>query len=217
MSILIQPLAYEPCELEPYFSELTFTHHYEGHYKNYVTQLNRLIKDTSLNFSSLEEVIMGSANVTPTLLGAEILKNASQVWNHNFFWRCLQPDSDQLPRELTQNVISKNFGSIAEFKMLFNKEAQAIYGSGWTWLVADRNGQLTIQNYKESDLPLLHDMQPILACDLWEHSYYLDYPNDRERYLKNFWKVVNWIEIEANLHKLKSSRNMYFQTTQLSL
>jgi len=199
MSIVLPRLPYANNALEPYMSQNTLEYHYGKHHKNYVDTLNRLIDGTALEELELEEIMASTLQVKQ-----KIYNNAAQAWNHEFFWNCLTPRADEPSKEL-QNIFVENFSSFDQFKEEFEEQANEQFGSGWAWLVKDVNGNLKIRSLPEAGNPLIEFNEiPLLTCDVWEHAYYLDYKNERSKYLRKFWHLVNWDFVEGNLsHKVE--------------
>jgi Fe-Mn family superoxide dismutase len=204
MAIQLLPLPYPIHALEPCISRQTLEFHYGKHHRKYVTTLNELIRNTPMDTLELEAIIIESAHSR-----MDIFNNAAQSWNHAFFWHCLTPQSSDQPGEDCMPLINKCFGSFDNFKTAFTQSAKKLFGSGYTWLVKNHDGTLSIQNLENAGTPLVQDKVPLLTCDVWEHSYYLDYKNDRERYLENFWKIVNWEFVETNLQNIPVLRSKY--------
>lgn len=179
-------LPYAKNALEPTISEQTMDLHYNKHHKGYIDNINKLIKQTDYQQMGLEQLVQ----MVPT---GPMFNNAGQALNHNLFWESMSPDSDeeQISVQL-QRALEERFDSIDGFKQKFKDTGTKLFGSGWVWLVADNKGTLKIQQFKNGDTPARHDLQPILPCDVWEHAFYLDYHNDKGKYLDNFWNVVNW-------------------------
>lgn len=195
MPITLPPLPFEVDALEPYMSRKTIEFHYGKHHKGYVDKLNELIKGTAVESDSLEEIAVFAKDRMP-----KIFNNAAQVLNHNFFWKCLAKDPEQ-PTKAFRRRIAKDFDSFENFKSEFDKQCRELFGSGWVWLVKDKNGLLKIRALQNAGTPLIENEVPILTCDIWEHAYYLDYQNERMRFVENFWKVVNWPAVELNLSR----------------
>lgn len=186
----LDPLPYEKNALEPHMSTETLEYHYGKHNQTYVTNLNKLITDEYKDMS-LEEIVKKSSG--------GIFNNAAQIWNHKFFWQCLTPNSTMQPKGELLTKINDSFGSFDEFKAQFKASALGNFGSGWTWLVLENN-KLSIVNTDDGDNPLTKAGQtPLLGIDVWEHSYYIDYRNARDKYLDAFWNIVNWDYVESNL------------------
>jgi len=191
MSFELPKLPFEKDALAPNISAETLEYHYGKHHQAYVTNLNKLIAGTAFENKPLLDILKTSSGT--------IFNNAAQHWNHSFYWRCLQPKgSESIPASLIA-AIDKSFGSVEKFKETFTKSALELFGSGWTWLVKTPEGTLKIINTSNANNPLLDDHIPLLVCDVWEHAYYIDYRNARAKYLENFWPIVNWQFISANL------------------
>ncbi|HGN1673189.1 TPA: superoxide dismutase [Fe] [Proteus mirabilis] len=191
MSFELPKLPYALDALEPHISKETLEYHYGKHHQTYVTNLNNLVKGTNLENKSLEELIK-------TTEGG-IFNNAAQVWNHTFYWNCLAPNAGGAPTGKIAEAINKAFGSFEEFKKQFNDAAAKNFGSGWTWLVKKADGSLAIVNTSNAATPVSGEDKPLLTVDVWEHAYYIDYRNARVKYLEEFWALVNWSFVEANL------------------
>ncbi|CAL7962880.1 superoxide dismutase (Fe) [Gammaproteobacteria bacterium] len=178
-------------DLIPYISEETIDFHYGRHHKTYVDNLNKLIIGTQFEDKALPEIVKTSSSA--------IFNNAAQIWNHTFYWNCLQHGNDeQLPAELIV-AINKTFGALEKFKEDFTKASLGLFGSGWVWLVKDADGNLLITSTGNAGNPLTSGQTPLLTCDVWEHAYYIDYHNARAKYLEAFWHVVNWSFVNQNL------------------
>ncbi len=190
MSFELMKLPYAMDALNPYISEETLQYHYGKHHQGYVNKLNTLIGGTDLAEISLEDLIKNES--------AKIFNNAAQIWNHNFYWQCLTPKGEGKPAGKLIEAINKDFGSFDECKKVFKEKVLANFGSGWTWLVKEKDDKLEIVNTGNADNPMTKNKQPLLTCDVWEHAYYIDYRNERGTYLDNFWKIVNWKFVEKN-------------------
>eukprot|EP00695_Tsukubamonas_globosa_P003386 TRINITY_DN603_c0_g1_i1.p1 TRINITY_DN603_c0_g1~~TRINITY_DN603_c0_g1_i1.p1 ORF type:complete len:256 (+),score=140.32 TRINITY_DN603_c0_g1_i1:57-770(+) len=163
--------------------------HFNKHHANYVNKTNTLIKGTRFEDMSLYDIIMESSK---DARDAQVFNNATQHWNHSFFWRCMKPGgSGSVPEDLRE-AIEKSFGSVDKFKEIFTEYAVGVFGSGWTWLVVNQEGGLQIVNTSNASNPLVDKLVPILAIDVWEHAYYKDYANRRAEFVSQFWKVVDW-------------------------
>jgi Fe-Mn family superoxide dismutase len=188
-AIVLPLLPYPRDALEPHMSRETLDYHYGKHHKGYVDKVNSLIAGTEFEDASLEELVAESSGT--------LFNNAAQVWNHNFFWKCLSPQPKSPGRELSQAL--ERLGGIDSFKEQFDKAAESLFGSGWTWLVKDNTGMLKIVATANANTPLRDGQVALLTCDVWEHAYYIDHRNDRAGYLKDFWPLVNWEFVSANL------------------
>jgi len=185
MSIELPALPYERDALAPYISSETIDYHYGKHHQAYVTNLNKLIADTENADKSLEDIVRSS--------DGGLFNNAAQVWNHTFYWNSLSPNGGGEPSGELSDAINAAFGSLDDFKQQFSASAGGNFGSGWTWLVKNSNGDLEIVNTSNAGTVITDtSVTPLLTCDVWEHAYYVDYRNARPEYLKNFWEIVNW-------------------------
>jgi Fe-Mn family superoxide dismutase len=192
------PLPYEKKALEPYISERTVDFHYDKHTKGYYDNLNAIMLEKNLKFTTLEDVINRSAHdaaLTP------LFNNAAQAWNHSFYWQSMKKGGGGQPKGQLLEKIIQQFGSYDDFKKQFIETGAKLFGSGWVWLVLDGQ-QLKIIPTSNADLPLIHQQKPLLVCDVWEHAYYLDYQNERKDYVKLFLDhLVNWEFAENNFAK----------------
>ena len=189
-------LPYASDALAPYMSSETLDFHHGKHHQTYVTNLNNLVKDTDMQDSSLEEIVVKSSK-DPSMAG--IFNNAGQHWNHILFWQCMKPNGGgSMPSELERRITS-DLGGIDQFKEAFIQAGITQFGSGWAWLAID-NGKLVVTKSPNASNPLVDGMKPILGCDVWEHSYYIDYRNKRPDYLKAFLdSMVNWEFVASQL------------------
>jgi Fe-Mn family superoxide dismutase len=196
MSFELPSLPYANDALAPYMSAETLDFHHGKHHQTYVTNLNNLIKDTNLQNSSLEEIVVKSSKDSSM---AGIFNNAGQHWNHILFWQCMKPNGGgSIPSEL-ENKLNEDFGSVDKFKEAFIQAGTTQFGSGWAWLAVN-NGKLVVTKSANASNPLVDGMKPILGCDVWEHSYYIDYRNKRPDYLKAFLdSLVNWEFVASHL------------------
>jgi Fe-Mn family superoxide dismutase len=156
-----------------------------------VTNLNNLVKDTEYADMSLDDII--------TKADGGIFNNAAQHWNHSFYWECLSPNGGGEPTNELLDQINNAFGSFAEFKDEFTQTAIKTFGSGWAWLVKNRDGSITITSTSNAGNPLTEGQTPLLTCDVWEHAYYIDYRNARPKYMEAFWNLVNWEHVTKQI------------------
>lgn len=196
MAFELPSLPYEKDALAPYMSSETLDFHHGKHHQTYVTNLNNLVKDTDMQDASLEDIVVKSCKDSSM---AGIFNNAGQHWNHILFWQCMKPNGGgAMPSEL-ENRINSDFGSVDQFKEAFVQAGTTQFGSGWAWLAID-NGKLVVTKSANASNPLVDGMKPILGCDVWEHSYYIDYRNKRPDYLKAFLdNLVNWEFVASQL------------------
>lgn len=190
---ILRNLPYNSKALEPYMSEKTLSFHHGRHHQAYIDNLNKLIEDSDLADLSLEEIIIKTAN-NPERVA--IFNNAAQVYNHDFFWSILQAKAeDNLPSEEFKMAIKKTFSSWDNFLSEFKTIALSQFGSGWAWLVKDGK-ELKIIKTANAENPLVLGFKPLLAIDVWEHSYYLDYQNRRAEYLEQMLNnIINWSKV----------------------
>ncbi len=177
--------------LAPHISPETIEYHYGKHHNAYVTKLNDGIKGTEFENSSLEDIIKKAKG--------GLFNNAAQVWNHTFYWNCLAPNAGGAATGAVADKINAKWGSFDKFKEEFSNSAATNFGSGWTWLVADGSGELSILNTDDADTPMTQGLNALLTIDVWEHAYYVDYRNARPSYIEAFWKLVNWDFVNSNL------------------
>ena len=196
MTFELPKLDYAKNALAPIMSEETLDLHHGKHHQTYITNLNNFIKDTDMAGMSLEEIVHNSSKDKSK---AGIFNNASQHWNHELFWKCMKPNGGgSMPKKL-EDRIKSDLGSVEEFKKQFIQAGITQFGSGWCWLSIS-NGKLVVSKTPNAENPLIHKMKPILGCDVWEHSYYVDYRNRRPEYLENFFeKLINWEFVESQL------------------
>lgn len=191
MAFELPNLPYAIDALAPYISKETLEYHHGKHHAAYVNRLNELIKGTPQENQPLEQIIKGSQGV--------LFNQAGQHFNHSFYWKCMAPKAGGEPNGSVADAIRKAFGDFAAFKKQFSDAATGHFGSGWAWLVRDRDGSLKIVGMHDADNPIKHDQAPLLTCDVWEHAYYIDYRNARAKYVEAFWNLVNWEFVAQNL------------------
>ncbi|MGO8748189.1 MAG: superoxide dismutase [Thermoguttaceae bacterium] len=186
----LPPLPWPEDALAPAISKETISYHYGKHHRAYVNNLNKLVQGTEFADLTLEEVVK-KAKPGP------IFNNAAQAWNHAFYWSCMDPHAGSRPEGKLAEAIDAEFGSFEKFQAKFTDTAVKLFGSGWVWLVRDAQGKLAVLPTANAGNPLTAGATPLLTCDVWEHAYYLDYKNLRPKYVENFWKIVNWKDVEA--------------------
>jgi Fe-Mn family superoxide dismutase len=184
-------LPYPSNALEPHISAETLAFHHGKHHRSYVDKLNELIAGTPHEKSTLEEIIRNASG--------GIFNNAAQIWNHSFYWNCLSPDGGGAPSGKIAERINAHWGAFEKFQGALTQSALTNFGSGWTWLVQNGQGELEIVNTSNAGSPLTEGKTPILTIDVWEHAYYIDYRNARPKYVEAYWKLVNWDFANRNL------------------
>jgi Fe-Mn family superoxide dismutase len=196
-SFQLDKLGYAYDALAPSISATTLELHYSKHYLSYTNNLNKAIVGTPLENLTIEEVL---AKLDPN---DDIMRNnAGGFYNHSLYWKCMTQKGGSEPQNTLAEAIIRDFGSYGLFASLFKEEATNQFGSGWVWLILDRTGKLQVTSTPNQDNPLMRNAAiagiPILALDLWEHAYYLDYQNKRGSYIDAFFKVINWKKVEEN-------------------
>ncbi len=195
MAYEVPPLPYDYAALEPYIDAQTMHLHHDKHHQAYVTNLNAAIdKAPELKNLSAEELIKSLENV-PEAVRSAVRNNGGGHVNHSMFWSIMGPNAGGEPSGAIADAIKSTFGDFASFKEKFNDAGVKQFGSGWAWLVRDSAGALRIMSTPNQDNPLSQDFYPVMGNDVWEHAYYLKYQNRRADYLKEWWNVVNWAEV----------------------
>jgi Fe-Mn family superoxide dismutase len=184
MSISLPDLPYDKDALAPHMSAETLEYHYGKHHAGYVKKVNSAIEGTEHADQSLEEIVMSAEG--------GLLNSAAQTWNHNFFWNCLKPSGGGEPTGDLLDAIKRDFGSHDEFKKRFAATAAAQFGSGWAWLV-QVDGKLKVRSTSNADLPMKHGQTALFTIDVWEHAYYIDYRNARQKFIEAVLdNLANW-------------------------
>lgn len=196
-SFQLEKLPYSYDALVPNISATTMENHYSKHYLTYTNNLNKALQGTELENLSIEEVLSKI-----DLNDVNLKNNAGGYYNHSLFWKCMAPKSGGEPKDTLAGAITKDFGSFDNFTSLFKDAATKQFGSGWTWLIVDKYGKLQVTNTQDQDNPLMKNAiipgKPILALDLWEHAYYLDYQYKKLNYIDAFFDVINWKKVGEN-------------------
>lgn len=191
----LEDLPYKYNALEPYIDEKTMETHHTKHHKTYIDNLNNILKDyPKLHQKTLFE-LLSQIDSYPTDIKTGLRNNAGGHFNHSLFWRVIKPGGSPISKDLALQI-TKNFGSFEAFQDKFNHCAKSLFGSGWVWLVTNPKGDLSIITTNNQDNPLSKRLTPILCLDVWEHAYYLKYQNRRGDYIKEFWHIINWEQIE---------------------
>jgi len=191
MPFQLPNLPYPMDALTPKLSKETLEFHHGKHHATYVNNLNKLAAGTPMESQTLEQIILKASG--------PLFNNAAQVWNHTFYWNCLAPRAGGEPSGALAAAIAKDFGGFAPFKEKFTNAAVTLFGSGWAWLVKNPDGSLAVEQTSNAGTPLTAGNKPLLTCDVWEHAYYIDYRNNRAKYVESFWELVNWKFVESNL------------------
>jgi len=185
----LPPLPYAEDALAPVISAETLKLHHGKHHKKYVDTANQLLEKEPLRASSVEEVVRQAKG--------KLFNNAAQAWNHDFYWKSLSPKR-QRPSGALLHRLEKDFGSYDKFADAFSQAAIGQFASGWAWLV-EKGGKLEVTTTGNADTPMAHGIRCLLTVDVWEHAYYVDYRNERERYVSAILNRLNWDFVEKNL------------------
>lgn len=188
--------------LEPHIDARTMEIHHTKHHQAYINNLNNAIEGTDLADKNLEEVFTNMSQHS-----VAVRNNGGGHWNHTLFWEILSPNGGGKPGGKLLSAIEEKFESFDKFQEEFNKAAATRFGSGWAWLIVDESGELQVTSTPNQDNPLMDvaDVKgtPILGIDVWEHAYYLHYQNRRPDYVKAFWNVINWADVEKRYEGIK--------------
>ena len=190
----LMALPYAPEVLEPVISKQTLEFHYGKHLAGYVNNLNGLLEESPLAGLPLEEIVCKATG--------GIQNNAGQILNHNlYFGQFAAPKADNRPVGKLAEAINRDFGTFEAFKDEFQKKGTTLFGSGWVWLSADKDGKLIITQETNAANPIQKGLKPLLTFDVWEHAYYLDYQNRRSDHLAALWQIIDWNVIEKRYSK----------------
>ena len=192
MKFTLMTLPYAPDALEPIISKETIGFHHGKHLAGYVNNLNGLLEGSPLAGLPLEEIVLKAEG--------GMLNNAGQILNHNmYFGQFCAPKADNAPTGKLAEAIVRDFGSLEAFQEAFQKAGATLFGSGWVWLSADKDGKLVITQEPNAANPIQKGLKPLLTFDVWEHAYYLDYQNRRPDHLSALWSIVNWEVVTERL------------------
>jgi len=195
MPFELPPLPYAYNALEPHIDEATMHYHHDNHHQTYVTNLNNAIaKHLELKDKHLEELLR-NLDAVPEDIRMAVRNNGGGHWNHTFFWEIMTPGGGGEPAGSLAAAIISDFGSFAAFQEQFKAAALGRFGSGWAWLIAEKNGALSIVSTPNQDNPLMEGKTAILGVDVWEHAYYLKYQYRRAAYIDAWWNTVNWNKV----------------------
>jgi Fe-Mn family superoxide dismutase len=192
MKFELPELPYRIDALEPHISAQTLDFHYSKHHRGYLDKLEKALAGTPQAKDNLENIVCSS--------DGNIFNNAAQVWNHTFYWNSMTADGATPPAAGLTAKLEQAFGGVEEFKREFAETANGQFGSGWAWLVATADGDLKVLSTSDAENPMCDGYRPLLTADVWEHAYYLDYQNERARYVEAFLdQLINWRFAESNL------------------
>jgi Fe-Mn family superoxide dismutase len=193
--IQLPPLPYAYTALEPYIDAATMRFHHGKHHATYVKNLNAALEKHPELKNKRVEYLIQNLDSLPEDIRKTVRNNGGGHINHSMFWKIMKPKGGGEPTGAISTAINNNFGSFATFKKQFNQAGTTLFGSGWVWLVRNREGKLEITTTSNQDSPLREGKYPIMGNDIWEHAYYLKYQNRRADYLNAWWNVINWDEI----------------------
>jgi superoxide dismutase, Fe-Mn family len=195
-------LPYDAGALEPHISRTTMETHHGKHHAAYIKNINAILAERAEAPSRLEDVV----RLAKSEGHKKLFNNAAQAWNHGFFWQSLSPEVQGGPSGDLKAAIEKTFGSLDAFNEEAKTKGVGHFASGWLWLVSDRNGAVSLTDLHDADTPITDaSLTPLLVCDLWEHAYYLDYKNERPKFVDAFLsKLANWRFAEAQLQAARA-------------
>ena len=196
-------LTYANDALEPYIDKETMNIHHTKHHAAYINNLNAALE----NYPDLQEkdleTLLKSLDTLPQTIYWAVRNNAGGHYNHTLFWSVLRPNKGGQPTGEFAEKLNEIFGSFEKFMEIFSKAALTRFGSGWAWLVSDKEGKLAITSTANQDNPISEGLEPLLGLDVWEHAYYLKYQNRRADYINSWWNIVNWDAVQERYNKLK--------------
>ena len=195
MAFEVPPLPYDYNALEPYIDTQTMQIHHDKHHTAYVTNLNNAVQSYAQFANMNVDDLVKHINDVPDNIRTAVRNNAGGHSNHSMFWQIMKPNGGGEPTGELASAIQQAFGSFDQFKAAFNDAGVKRFGSGWSWLVLDSSGKLSVISTANQDSPLMDGLYPVMGNDVWEHAYYLKYQNRRPDYLAAWWNVVNWDEV----------------------
>jgi Fe-Mn family superoxide dismutase len=203
MAYELPPLPYSFDALEPHIDAQTMEIHHDRHHAAYVNNLNKALEGHDDLASMSIEDLLRNINQVPESIRTAVRNNGGGHANHSLFWTIMSPNGGGQPSGALADAINSAFGSFDAFKEKLNAAGMGRFGSGWAWLVVNRDGNLEVISTANQDSPLMDGLTPILGVDVWEHAYYLKYQNKRNEYLANWWNVVNWPEVSRRYEQAR--------------
>jgi len=201
MAHQLPPLPYDFGALEPHIDALTMQTHHDKHHAAYVNNLNAALEKHPELASKKPEELIKSLSAVPEDIRTVVRNNGGGHVNHSMFWQIMAPHAGGEPGGTLGDAIKKAFGNFADFQTKFNDAGVKRFGSGWAWLVRKSDGKLDIISTPNQDNPVMEGQYPIMGNDVWEHAYYLKYKSARADYLKAWWNVVNWKEVQKRFEQ----------------
>ncbi len=203
MAYELPPLPYPSKALEPHIDAKTMEIHHDKHHQAYITNANKALEGHPDLAAKPVDELLADLNKIPESVRTVLRNNAGGHSNHTFFWKIMGPNAGGTPKGKLAEAINSTFGGFDQFKEELQKAAIGRFGSGWAWLVVNKEGKLQITSTANQDTPISDGLKPVIGVDVWEHSYYLLYQNRRPDYLKAWWNVVNWDQAEKNFEAAK--------------
>ncbi len=195
MAHQLPPLPYDYNALEPHIDEQTMRIHHDKHHAAYVNKLNAALEQSAAHANQSIEDLLRNIDSVPESIRTAVRNNGGGHANHTLFWEIMTPGGSKEPTGELASAINSTFGSFDAFKEQFSNAAATRFGSGWAWLVVNKDGKLAVYSTANQDSPYMQGDTPILGLDVWEHAYYLKYQNRRPDYIAAFWNVVNWDKV----------------------
>ena len=189
----LPPLPYGPSDLAPVISQETIEYHYGKHEQTYIDNVNKMIEGTPYSDMPLEQIIREAEGA--------LFNNASQAWNHIFYFFSFSPNGRRAPQGKLAEAIEQQWGSLENFQKEFEQAGVTLFGSGWVWLSKDPQGKLVISKENNAGSPLTKGHTPLLTFDVWEHAYYIDYRNRRAEHLYRLWEIVDWSVVDSRYNE----------------
>jgi len=199
MKHTLPKLSFNYSDLEPYIDGKTMEIHHTKHHQGYINKYVKALEGQDALLNKDVEEVLRHLDAVPQTIRQAVINNGGGYFNHRLFWSILTPQKTKMSPELLV-AMENDFGSVDQFKDAFSNAAKTQFGSGWAWLVVDESGHLVVCSTPNQDVPF-DKGTPILALDVWEHAYYLNYQNRRPDYVNNFWNVVNWTQVSENFKK----------------
>jgi Fe-Mn family superoxide dismutase len=203
MAYELPPLPYPFNALEPHIDAKTMEIHHDKHHQAYITNANKALEGHPDLAALPVDELLADLNKIPESIRTVLRNNAGGHSNHTFFWKIMAPNAGGNPKGKLAEAISSTFGGFNQFKGELEKAGVGRFGSGWAWLVVNKEGQLQITSTANQDTPISEGLKPVIGVDVWEHAYYLLYQNRRPDYLKAWWNVVNWDQADKNFNAAK--------------
>ncbi len=204
MAYELPPLPYAKDALEPHIDTQTMEIHHGKHHNAYITNVNKAIAGKPELENKTVEQLIRNLDAVPAEIRNVVRNNGGGHANHSLFWKILAPKAGGNPTGPIGKEIAGAFGTFEAFKEKFEAAGATRFGSGWAWLIVNKEGKLEVTSTANQDSPIMDGNTPILGCDVWEHAYYLKYQTRRPDYLKAFWNVVNWSAVAANFEAVRA-------------